>query len=166
LRDRPWRLLLVSVGTTFRTDTRLAPAWASASLARAAPASQRPRTGTPPQAASPTGRTAALWSCGAATAFSCTGRRRSSVAPSPPFFSSPPLFHHFFFFTNSGSGMDMAPAPSGPPSPLLPSSPPPLDCGAARRKTPKGLLGRGGGGFWDLNLQGGAIQGGLARWNL
>jgi hypothetical protein len=84
-----------------------------------------------------------------------------------PFSSSPPLLHPFFFFTNSGSGMDfMAPAPSGPPSPLLPSSPPPLDCGAARRKTPKGLLGRGGGGFWGQNLQGGAVQGGPARWNL
>jgi hypothetical protein len=37
-----------------------------------APASQQPRTETPPQAASPAGRTAG-W-------FSCTGRRRSSAA--------------------------------------------------------------------------------------
>jgi hypothetical protein len=31
----------------------------------------------------------------------------------------------------------MAPAPSCPPSPLHPPSPPSLDCGAARRKSPR-----------------------------
>jgi hypothetical protein len=82
-----------------------------------------------------------------------------------PLLFFPPTPSSFLFFTNSSSGMDMTPAPSDPPSPLLPSSLP-LDYGAARRKTPKGLLGRGGGGFWGQNLQGGAVQGGPARWNL
>jgi hypothetical protein len=69
-----------------------------------------------------------------------------------PFSSSPPLLHPFFFLTNSGS--DMAPTPSCPPSPHLPSLPPPPDCGGSKTEYPKGRLCRGGGGFWGQNPQG------------
>jgi hypothetical protein len=100
-------------------------------------------------------------------------RRRPSAAsvggaavqlPLPPSLLLPHSFILYFFLTNSGSGMDMAPAPSGPPSPLT-SSPPPLDCGATRRKNPQGASRQGRRRIWGKNPQGGAAQGeaGAAR---
>jgi hypothetical protein len=113
---------------------------------------------TPPQAASPAGRTAAWWSSGATTAFSCTVRQRSSAALPPPAPPSLLLLTH---------GETAAPASWRLRPPVhLPHSfplPLPLWIAAQHEEKPQGLLDRGRRRIWgNPPWGGGAVQGG--RW--